>query len=96
MTTHTISAMKLRDRIGDVLNRVRYAGERFIVERRGQPVAAIISVEDLQLLERLEEERDAELLRLAKATSEGVVPFETLIEQYEALHGEPLETPANV
>ena len=98
MSTATISAMNLREQIGDILNRVRYAGERFIVERRGKPVAAIVSVDELEYLERMELEREVELMRLAKiaAAREGVTPFETLVEQYEALHGERLELQSNV
>jgi len=90
--------MYLREQIGDVLNRVRYARERFIVERRGKPVAAIISVEELEHLERMELEREVEMMRLAKtaATREGVASFETLVEQYEGLHGERLELPSDV
>jgi len=74
------------------------ARERFIVERRGKPVAAIISVEELEHLERMELEREVEMMRLAKtaATREGVASFETLVEQYEGLHGERLELPSDV
>ena len=98
MGTVTISAMNLREQIGDILNRVRYAGERFIVERRGKPVAAIVSVDELEHLERMELEREVEMMRLAKiaAAREGVVSFEALVERYEALHGERLELPSDV
>ena len=97
MSTATISAMNLREQIGDILNRVSYAGERFIVERRGKPVAAIVSVDELEHLEHMELEREVEMMRLAKiaAAREGVVPFEALVEQYEALHGERLELPSD-
>jgi len=97
MTTATITTMNLRERIGDILNRVRYTGERFIVERKGEPIAAIIRVEDLERLERLELEREIELVHLAKMASqkEGMVSFEDLLNQYEALHGERLETPTD-
>lgn len=95
VTTITVSAMNLRDRVGDILNQVYYGGGRFIVERRGEAVAAIISVEELRRLERVEQEREEEMMRLARlaAVKEGVVPFQTLVEQYQRLHGEPLEIP---
>lgn len=86
-----VTAMDLRNRAGELLSRALYSGERFIVERKGKPVAALISLEDLQLLERLEEERDATLLRLAEQSSRGMVPFEELVKQYERLFGKPLE-----
>ncbi len=98
MNAVTVSSIKVRQTIGDILNRVQYAGERFVVERKGTRVAAIVPVEVLDRLERLESEREAELIRLAKkaAEAEGTVAFRELIEQYEALHGEPLDLPGSV
>jgi prevent-host-death family protein len=84
MNAVTISAGRMRDNFGDILNRVRDAGERFIVKRRDDPLAVLISVAELERLERLERERDEEILRMAKATSEGLAPVEMLLEQYEA------------
>jgi prevent-host-death family protein len=91
MSTLTISTLDLRGRIGDVINRVIYRGERVILEKRGKPVAAIIGMDELRRLEQLEDARDAEIIRMAKATGEGVVPFSAVVEQYERLHGEHLE-----
>jgi antitoxin (DNA-binding transcriptional repressor) of toxin-antitoxin stability system len=36
-----ISATELARRLGDVLGRIRYRGESFIVERNGDPVARL-------------------------------------------------------
>jgi len=36
-----ITATELARSLSDVLNRVRYRGERFIVERNGEPVATL-------------------------------------------------------
>jgi len=38
---HRISATELARRLGDVLGRIRYRGERFLVERNGAPVARL-------------------------------------------------------
>ena len=38
----------------ELMARVGYGGERYLIERRGKPLAALVSVEDL---ERLEGER---------------------------------------
>jgi prevent-host-death family protein len=38
---HTVTATELARRLSDVLNRVRYRGERFVVERNGEPVAVL-------------------------------------------------------
>ena len=40
-TEHRISATDLARRLGDVLGRIRYRGERFLVERNGTPVARL-------------------------------------------------------
>ena len=52
-----ISAADLHLKVGQVISRIQYAGERFIIERRGVPVAAVVSIEDLYRLERGELER---------------------------------------
>jgi prevent-host-death family protein len=43
--------MLLRQRAGDLLARVHYAGERFIIERHGEAIAALVSIDDLHRLE---------------------------------------------
>ncbi len=42
---HRISATELARRLGDILGRIRYRSESFIVERTGRPVARIGPVE---------------------------------------------------
>src|SRR5690348_7949027 len=37
-----ISATELARRLSDVLSRVHYRGERFIIERNGEPVASVV------------------------------------------------------
>lgn len=92
-TTATVSAMEMRQSFGALLNRVQYAGERITIARQGKPVAALISWEELQRLERLEEARELALVAAAKEliAREGTVPFSALLDQYAALHGAPLE-----
>jgi prevent-host-death family protein len=85
-----MTALDARVHFGEILDRVRYMAQRFIVERKGKPVAAIISMEDLKRLEALEYERDSEILRLAREASRGVVPFAAVAERFEAAYGEPL------
>jgi antitoxin (DNA-binding transcriptional repressor) of toxin-antitoxin stability system len=38
---HRISATELARRVGDVLGRVRYLGDTYVVERNGTPIARI-------------------------------------------------------
>jgi prevent-host-death family protein len=50
-----LSIVGLRAGLGDAINRAAYGGERIILERRGKPVAAVVSVADAALLEAIEE-----------------------------------------
>lgn len=56
MTRATLS--EARQNLPELANRAGYKGERIVLERRGKPVAVLISVEDLELLERLEDMAD--------------------------------------
>ena len=58
-----VGIAEIRNNMADTLNRVAYQGERVILERRGKGVAALVSMEDLALLEALE---DGEDVRAAK------------------------------
>ncbi|MDE2875831.1 MAG: type II toxin-antitoxin system Phd/YefM family antitoxin [Gemmatimonadota bacterium] len=60
-----VAATKLRTTISDLLDRVVHHGERVAVERYGKPVAALVSPEDLELLEAIENRMDIEMARKA-------------------------------
>jgi prevent-host-death family protein len=53
----TISSSELRAQIKHILNEVGYGQSQYIVERFGEPTAAIVSVEDLQLLQAIKQQR---------------------------------------
>ena len=53
-----VQASEARQRLPDLLNRVYQGRTRIVVERSGIPVAAIVSVDELQQLETLDEQRD--------------------------------------
>jgi prevent-host-death family protein len=55
----------IRENLADALNRVAYAGERIILKRRAKSVAALVSIEDLALLEQLEDAQDVKAARKA-------------------------------
>lgn len=60
-----IPASKAREQFADVLNEVSFRGARVVLHRHGKDVAAIVSVEDLALLEELEDRYDLEAARAA-------------------------------
>jgi len=61
VTTLTIS--EARSRLSDLGNRVALRGERVVIARRGKDLCALVSVEDLELLELLEDKADLDVLR---------------------------------
>jgi prevent-host-death family protein len=67
MTTLPIS--EAREHLADLANRVSLLGERVVVERRGKNLFALVSVEDLELLERLEDKLDLDAIRAATKES---------------------------
>ncbi len=47
----TLDVSEVRQNFSETVSRVRYGAVRVLLERRGQPVAAIIPLEDLARLE---------------------------------------------
>jgi prevent-host-death family protein len=54
----TVQASEARQRLPDLLNRVYQGRTRIVVERSGIPVAAIVSVDELQQLESFDQQRE--------------------------------------
>ena len=77
----TLSIAEARNGLAEAINRVSYGGERVVLARRGKPVAALVSPDDLALLQRLE---DAEDIRAAatvlKEYDRNPAAFATLAE----------------
>jgi prevent-host-death family protein len=60
-----LSVTEARRTFADTINRVIYAGERIIIGKRGNKRVAIVPMEDLALIERLENEMDIEKAKRA-------------------------------
>jgi prevent-host-death family protein len=59
----TISTTDLRTEIKRVLNEVGYGQAQYVVEKFGEPTAAIINLEDFRLLQALKQKQAASTLR---------------------------------
>ena len=74
-----------KNRFSEVVNRAAFAKERVTLTRRGKPVAAVVSVEDLEKLERLENQADLEEARLElkkfKRNKETGIPLEDVARE---------------
>lgn len=62
-----ISASEAREGWADIVNRVAYGRERVVIERHGKPVAVLMSFDDAEALEGLEDRLDALEAQEAKA-----------------------------
>jgi prevent-host-death family protein len=74
-----MSTALARKRFSDVVNRAHYGKQRIALTRHGESLAAVVPFEDLQLLEKLEDQLDLEDARKAvaeaKAKGEKPVPW---------------------
>lgn len=70
MNAQSISVMDFRKRIGDVLSRVYYTGEQFVIERNGEPIAAIVGLDDLQRLRSLDDDKQQRKARWQQSLAE--------------------------
>ena len=73
-----LTATEARKHFADTLNRVSYRGERIVVCRRGgKNVAAVVPMEDLELLQKLEDRLDHEAIQKALAEPGKRVSYRT-------------------
>lgn len=72
-----MNMVDVRDNLAEVINRVAYAGERVILRRHSKNVAAIVSMEDLQLLDALEDRADVKAALRARK-EKGAVPLQEI------------------
>jgi antitoxin Phd len=56
----TITTADARKNFADIVNKVAYGKESIILTRRGQEIAALISIEELKLLQKIEDIVDIE------------------------------------
>lgn len=56
----TVSTAEARRNFSDIVNKVAYGAEAIVLTRRGQEIAALISMRELELLRRIEDFMDIE------------------------------------
>jgi prevent-host-death family protein len=77
-----IGVADIRANLAEVINRVAYGGERIVLQRRGKQVLAVVSMEDLALIEELENRADVKAAQKTRKEKGGVT-----LEQYRKKRG---------
>ena len=65
----TISTVDARKNFADIVNKVAYGNEPIVLTRRGQKIAALVSMDELELLQQIEDYIDIEGAKKALAES---------------------------
>lgn len=86
----SISSTDLRAQAAKVLNDVSYGQSLYVIEKHGQPSAAIINMQDFRLLQQIKESAEADefftMLETIRQRADSVSPGELaeLIEEARA------------
>jgi prevent-host-death family protein len=75
-----VTTAEARNEFSEIINRASFGKERIVLTRRGKELAAVVPMEDLELLERLEDRIDIEAAReaLTEVREHGTVSWEKL------------------
>jgi len=76
-----IAIAEARKNFSDAVNRVTYGRERLILKRRGKGVAALVPIEDLEMIEAMEDKIDIAMARKALKEKGKPVRLEALKKQ---------------
>jgi prevent-host-death family protein len=79
----SVNVGEAREKLAEILDSAYFKKDRTIIKRRGKAVAAIVSMDDLELIEQLEDEvdnREADKrLKKLKTGDEALVPWSKVL-----------------
>ena len=78
-----LTASQLQDDCAVALDAAAYREERIMITKHGKLVAALISADDLELFEALEDAADLRLIAEAKAESDERIPLEDALAELD-------------
>ena len=78
-----ISTADARKKFANIINRVAFGNESFVLTRRGEPIAALVSMSKLNLLRELDDQLDVEDAWKAKSEPGEPIPWEELKKELE-------------
>jgi prevent-host-death family protein len=64
-----VSTIEVRQRIGDMLNRVALRHDEFIIERKGKPLAALVPIERLEQMRRFARRHALDIMERQKGAT---------------------------
>jgi prevent-host-death family protein len=76
-----ISTADARKDFANVVNMVAYGKESIVLTRRGQDIAALVSIEELELLQQIEDYIDIEDAKKALQNCENNIPASEVWKQ---------------
>ena len=76
-TSEAITTVAARQHFSDLINRVAYGKDRILLTRRSRPLAAVVPIEDIALLEAMEDRDDLKAARAAirEVKRKGTIPW---------------------
>ncbi len=81
----TVSVANFKSHLSELISKSIYGHERFVITRRNKPVAALISIDDLRVLEKSEE---CQGLASISGKWDGFDEVAETLDGLEALRGE--------
>ena len=76
-TDAAVTTAAARKNFSDLINRVAYGKDRVVLTRRNKPLAAVVPIEDIALIEEIEDREDLKAARAAirEAKRKGTIPW---------------------
>jgi prevent-host-death family protein len=78
-----ITTADARKKFSNIINRVAFGDESFVLTRRGEPMAALVSMRELKLLQEIEDQIDIDDAWKAKRDPGEPIPWEELKRELE-------------
>jgi prevent-host-death family protein len=77
----TVTTAEARKKLAEIVNKVAYGKEPVVLTRRGEEIAALISMEELELLQLIEDHLDIEDAKKALAETGENIPAKKIWEE---------------
>ena len=78
-----ISTADARKKFANIINQVAFGEDSFVLTRRGEPIAAIVSMKELKILQDLEDQIDIDDAWETKKEAGESIPWEELKNELE-------------